>query len=172
MGVLSKEVAEAEPASQSASRWSLRDSRTQGALVLAATIALQVGGGRIAAKLLHGAGAGSVVRMVGAAAEAVAAPSVWASEGVQKSASFFVMIIVGFLLRIKIKNKAFHTGIKELIMNALLPCVTFKGLVGITMSREVIKYPLISGALIIWYLVFVRPRRPSRQHAAALLRRR
>ena len=169
MGVLSKEVAEAEPVS----RWSLKNSKTQGALVLAATIALQAGGGRIAANLLRGApGAGSVVTMVGAAAEAVAAPSVWASEGVQKSASFFVMIIVGFLLRLKIKNKAFHTGIKELIMNALLPCVTFKGLVGITMSREVIKYPLISGALIIWYLVFVRPRRPSRQHAAALLRRR
>ena len=45
-------------------------------------------------------------------------------------------------------------GVKSLIMNALLPCVTFKGLVGITMSKEVIVYPIISAALIAYFLAF------------------
>ena len=80
----------------------------------------------MAAAMLARSRVGSSLSMVGAAAGAVAAPSVWASDGVQKSASFFTMILVGFILRLKITNPQFTQGIQALIMNCLLPCVTFK----------------------------------------------
>lgn len=97
--------------------------RVQGAICLAATIASTQGLPKV---LSRSPLVGSTLAMVGAAAESVAAPSIWASEGVQKSASFFTMIFVGFILRFKITNPQFAKGIQALIMNALLPCVTFK----------------------------------------------
>lgn len=123
--MLSKECVERE---ERPAHWTsaLANPRLQGAICLAATIACTQGVPKMAAGLLARRPLGSSLAMVGAAAEAVAAPSVWASDGVQKSASFFTMILVGFILRLKITNPQFAKGIQALIMNSLLPCVTFK----------------------------------------------
>ena len=124
MGVLSKECG---GESETRSKWAaLANPRVQGAICLAATIACTQGVPKMAASLLARSRMGSSLSMVGAAAGAVASPSVWASDGVQKSASFFTMIFLGFIMRLKITNPQFTKGIQALIMNCLLPCVTFK----------------------------------------------
>jgi hypothetical protein len=126
MGVLSKDCGERSESRPAHWTSALANPRVQGAICLAATIACTQGVPKMAASLVARSPLGSSLAMVGAAAEAVAAPSVWASDGVQKSASFFTMILVGFILRIKITNPQFAKGIQALIMNSLLPCVTFK----------------------------------------------
>ena len=127
MGVLSKESAGSGVEGSGKSKWgALANPQVQGAVALAATIACTQGLPKMVAGMLARSRVGSSLAMVGAAAEAVAAPSVWASEGVQKSASFFTMIFVGFILRLKVTNPQFAKGIQALIMNSLLPCVTFK----------------------------------------------
>ena len=99
MGVLSKESAGSGVEGSGKSKWgALANPQVQGAVALAATIACTQGLPKMVAGMLARSRVGSSLAMVGAAAEAVAAPSVWASEGVQKSASFFTMIFVGFIL--------------------------------------------------------------------------
>jgi len=127
MGAFSKELAVESEEQQLP--WILRNPRAMGALALAGTIACQQGVPKLLGAALMRSPVGSTLSMVGAAAATAAeaaAPSIWASEGVQKSASFFTMIFVGFILRFKITNPMFAKGIQALIMNSLLPCVTFK----------------------------------------------
>ena len=151
MGAPAKETGDGEATQMS--RWS--NPRVQGALALAACIASTQGVPRIMASLVARSpvvawlcrrpqtvlgllalpSRGSSLAMVGAAAEAAVSPSIWASEGVHKSASFFTMIFVGFILRFKINNPQFAKGIQSLIMNALLPCVTFKVLMYLSQGR-------------------------------------
>jgi hypothetical protein len=151
MGALAKEIEDGETTQMSG--WS--NPRVQGALALAACIASTQGVPKLASLVSHCPRAllgllfrrpqnmlgllalpkGSSLAMVGAAAEAAVPSSIWASEGVHKSASFFTMIFVGFILRFKITNPQFAKGIQSLIMNALLPCVTFKVLMYLSQGR-------------------------------------
>ena len=119
------------PAGTTRKPLSLSNPRMQAAFALAGTIALSGGVQRVAATLFQQPAVARAVQMVGAAAAAApVAPggfgAAFASDGAQKSLSFLTMIFVGMGLRMKLPNPAFAKGVQWLIMNALLPCVTFK----------------------------------------------
>ena len=88
----------------------------------------------------HGHGHGTLPEMLG-------------SEGVQKAMCLFAYIGIGLLLRPSFDASACR-GIRLLIMRVLLPCVTFKGLVGITIDLDALIYPCIAaaltGGLLVW----------------------
>lgn len=75
------------------------------------------------------------------------------SVGVTKALTLFVYIGVGLLLR-KRFDAAASKGIRMLIMQVMLPCVTFKGLVGIELDWSALQYPLFSATLILFLLVW------------------
>jgi hypothetical protein len=140
--------------------------KVAGALVAGAALLLSSAVRRSAATAVSAPAISHVLKMVGAAAATTAptAPAAAASgglmaalrgEGMQKSLSFFVMILVGLGLRAKpnFADPKIKRGIKELLMNGLLPCVIFKGLSSIKMSRGVIRFPIISAALIVSQLI-------------------
>ena len=72
-----------------------------------------------------------------------------ASDGLAKGASFFIMIGIGFYLRTKLTDAAAVKGVQQVIMNALLPAVIFKGLVGISVGRSVIALVVGSAVALV-----------------------
>ena len=71
----------------------------------------------------------------------------------QKALCLFAYIGIGLVLRPQFDIQSTR-GIRLLIMRVLLPCVTFKGLVGITIDIDALIYPCIAAGLTAGLLVW------------------
>jgi len=83
----------------------------------------------------------------------MALTSVFASEGVQKALSFFVMGAIGTYLRPEnsgLMKPEFTAGVQTLMLQTLVPALVFKSLASVTMSTKVLAYPAFGAGLVLF----------------------
>ncbi|KAJ1635140.1 hypothetical protein T492DRAFT_1141816 [Pavlovales sp. CCMP2436] len=71
----------------------------------------------------------------------------------QKACSFFVLILVGYVLRPKLNDKKMLAGVRGLVLNGLLPAVIFGGLLSVKLSVNALSFPLLNAAHIAVHLL-------------------
>lgn len=77
------------------------------------------------------------------------------NSAVAKAVSLLLLIVVGFLLRGKIKTKDQKDGIKTLILSVALPSIIFIGLQKINFSWEMLAFPVFALAFNVCAFVSV-----------------
>jgi predicted permease len=98
------------------------------------------------------------------------------NSAVIKTLSLFLMIVIGFLLRNKIKNKDQKEGIKTIILSLALPATIFIALLKIEFEATMLFIPMLALGfnLILYFVVDKLPLQslfdiPASQHRAATL---
>ena len=98
------------------------------------------------------------------------------NSAVIKTLSLFLMIVIGFLLRKKIKSKDQKEGIKTIILSLALPATIFIALLKIEFEPTMVFIPILALGfnLILYFVVDKLPLQsafdiPASQHRAATL---
>lgn len=98
------------------------------------------------------------------------------NSAVIKTLSLFLMIVIGFLLRNKIKSKDQKEGIKTIILSLALPATIFIALLKIEFEPTMVFIPILALGfnLILYFVVDKLPLQsvfdiPASQHRAATL---